>query len=325
MPEQAKQHPKEAIAAIMPLYNKRNYVLEAIESILRQTRLPDEIVIVDDGSTDGSGDLVKAHCRNNPRIILIRQDNQGPGAARNAAINASSAPLLTFLDADDKWLPERVEKQAGFMEHHPSCMFSFTASIGFNEQTGETWHTPLIEDMPVDVFIKKEYFPQRRYIATNSVMLRRKVLDKVGMFDPTLRTSQDTDLWLRIMLRFGFTYIPEYWVWVRRGYPQTVATMEKRRNGNHHFFLKHRYTFGKGLCGQAVWRAGYASVLRGNAIWYFKQKMGLKAAATLARAVYLWPFFNPSRVSKSMMEYSLGSAGYDKSVAFFRKLIQRKQ
>jgi glycosyltransferase involved in cell wall biosynthesis len=309
------------IAAIMPLYNKRRYVVEAVESMLNQTRPADEIVIVDDGSTDGSGDFVAERYGHDPRIQLIRQPNRGVSAARNVAIDVTRSPLVAFLDADDKWLPEKLERQSAFMEQNPSCMMSFTSSIGHNERTGETWYTPLLGNIPKDRFIRKEYFPQRSYIATNSVMIRRNALDEVGLFDESLWMSEDADLWLRIMLRFGFEYMPERLVWVRRGFPRSIKTMEHGFKGNDRYFAKHRYTFGRGVLGQAIWRAGYASVLRGHANWYFRQRMGRKAMAYLVRAVCLWPFFDPTWVVKSGLEYLLGSEKYDKAVRAVRKLI----
>jgi len=311
------------IAAIMPLYNKRRYVVEAVESILQQTRPADEIVIVDDGSTDGSGDLVAERYGHDPRIKLIRQTNRGPGAARNVGIKATRSPLLAFIDADDKWLPERLERQGAFMEQNPGCMMSFTSSIGYNERTGETWYKPLhlLENIQKDRFIRKEFFPERSYIACNSVMIRREALDEVGLFDEALWKAQDTDLWLRIMLRFGFEYIPESLAWVRRGFPRSNETVEHGFKGNDRYFAKHRYTFGKGFRGQVIWRAGYASVLRGHANWYFRQRMGRKAMARLLKAVFLWPFFDPTWVVKSALEYLLGSEMYNRAVRTARRLI----
>ncbi len=97
------------VAGIMPLYSKRETVGEAIESMLAQTRPPDEIVIVDDGSTDGSDNLVEQRYGKHQVIRLIRQENRGVSAARNAAIRATASPLLAFLDANDKWLPHAAK------------------------------------------------------------------------------------------------------------------------------------------------------------------------------------------------------------------------
>lgn len=318
-----KSRKGQSIAAIMPLYNKRKYVIDAVESILQQTLPADEIIIVDDGSTDGSGDLVAERYGNEPKVRLIRQTNHGIGAATNVAIQATRAPLLAFLDADDKWLPQKLERQGGFMEKNPACMMSFSGSIGYNEQSGETWYKPLglLKHIKKDQFIRQDFFPEKVHIATNSVMIRREALDDVGLFDESFFRFVHTDLWLRIMLRFGFEYIPEHLVWVRRGFPRSVEEWEHIFKGTDQYFAKHRYSFGRGLHGWVVWRAGYASVRRGDANWFFRHRMGRKALFFLIQAICLWPFFNPKWVIKSSAEYLLGTDKYDKISRRIRKLL----
>jgi glycosyltransferase involved in cell wall biosynthesis len=208
------------IAVIMPLHNKRNYVLEAVESVLAQTRPPDEFVIVDDGSTDGSGELVAERYGMDRGVRLLRQENRGSAAARNAGIRATRSPLLAFLDADDKWLPKRLERQGAFMEQNSSCMLSWVASISYNERRDETTYPPFLQISDKDRFLREKFFPEDIHIGTGSVvMLRREALNQVGLFDESLWKSVDTDMWLRIMLRFGFEYIPERLSWGRRGFP----------------------------------------------------------------------------------------------------------
>jgi glycosyltransferase involved in cell wall biosynthesis len=314
------------IAVIMPLHNKRDYVLEAVESVLQQTRPPDEFVIVDDGSTDGSGDLVAERYGKDCRVQLLRQENRGSAAARNTGIRATRSPLLTFLDADDKWLPNRLERQGAFMEQNPSCMLSWVASISYNEHRDETTYPPFLQISDKDRFLREKFFPEDVHIGTGSVvMLRRQAFNEVGLFDENLWKGVDTDMWLRIMLRFGFEYIPERLSWGRRGFPRSNETVEHGFRGNDRYFAKHRYTFGKGLRGQMIWRAAYSSVLRRHAVWYFRQRMGRKAMARLAKAVYMWPFFDPTWVAKSGTEYLLGARLYDATVRTGRRLIGRSR
>ena len=312
---------KLTVAGIMPLYNKLETVIEAIDSMMNQTRPLDEILVVDDGSTDGSGDLVAQRYVGESRLRLLRQPNRGVSAARNTAIRATRCDLVAFLDADDRWLPKRIEMQAALMEQQPDCMLILSAAIYCNE----TLNITRVEGDRIDkrTYLYKTFFPERALPACSGVMVRREALDEVGLFDESLWMGEDTDLWLRIMIRFGFEHIPEPLVWMRRGRPETLKGMERAFVGNDRYFAKHRYTFGRGPRGQAVWRAGYGSVLRGHAIWYFRHGLGRQAISKLMRAICTWPLFNPVWVVKYGLEFILGAQRYAGAVALVQRMTGR--
>jgi glycosyltransferase involved in cell wall biosynthesis len=304
-----------AVAGIVPLYNKRGTVLEAVESMLAQARLPDEIVIVDDGSTDGSADLVEQRYGRHPLVRLVRQTNRGVSAARNAAIAATTSPLLAFLDADDRWLPQKLEKQAALMEAKADCAIVFAAAVLCDEKRGSTWveGARIVRETYLAEFFREEHLP-----VCSGVMVRRAALDEVGTFDESLRMGEDHDLWLRIMLRFPFEHLAEPAVWYRCCRPQTLESVENDFRGNDVYFAKHRFTFGRGVRGRVVWRTAYASVLRRQATWYFRNGHGRKALAKLLKAVWTWPFFNPSALAKCGLEYLLGPRAYGAAVSMLR-------
>jgi len=311
-----------AVAGIMPLYNQGSTVLEAIESALNQTRAIDELIVVDDGSTDGSGDLVAQRYGHNTRVRLIRQANRGAGVARNAGIMAARSELNAFLDADDRWLPHRIEVQAAFMEKHPSCMLSFSAHISHNEATGKT----VVENEEIDKtsYLEKGFFQEIALPACDTIMIRREVLDEVGGFDESLRKCQDTDLWLRIMVRFGFGHIPLPLAWVRRGPRQTrPADLAKVFFWHDRYFAKHRYAFGHGPRAERIWRSAYSAVRRKEAHWYLRHKRGREGLTTLLRATCIWPFFDPTITIKTGLEYLLGSTTYDEISLLLKGLLGR--
>ena len=307
-----------AVSGIMPLYNKRHTVLEAIESMLAQTTLPDEIVIVDDGSTDGSGDLVEERYAKHPLVRLVRQANRGVSAARNAAIRLSTCPLLAFLDADDKWLPQRIERQAAIMAAKPDCMIVLAAAILCDERLGRTW---IEGDCATRETYLAEFFREERLPVCSGVMVRRAALEQVGEFDESLCMGEDHDLWLRIMLKFGFEHLREPVVWYRCCRPQTLESVKRDFRGNDLYFAKHRNTFGRGFRGQVIWRAAYATVLRRHANWCFQNGYGREGLVRLIKAVWTWPFFNPATVMKRGLECLLGPQKYDAAV---RMLWRRK-
>ena len=221
-------------------------VIESIESMLQQTRLPDEIVIVDDGSTDGSAELVTEKYGKHPLIRLLRQRNGGPSVAHNTGIRATTAPLLAFLDADDKWLPNRIEEQAAIVQRNEECMVLLPAAILYDDKSGATW----VEGNAIrrETYIK-EYFREQHLPVCSGVMVRRAAVHAVGMFDESLRVGEDHDLWLRIMLRFRFEHHPKPVVWYRCCRSQALESVLRDFHGNDVYFAKHRYTFGRGLAG----------------------------------------------------------------------------
>jgi len=311
--------PRLTIAGIIPVYNQRATLAEAVDSALNQTRPADEIIVVDDGSTDGSGDLVAQ--RYGDRVQLIRQKNGGAPVAFNTGIRASHSDLVSLLGADDGWMPDRIEKQGAFMEAHPSCMLSFTAAVLKDEVNNRV----SVEGNVVDkeTYLRRDFFQERLLPAGNGVMVRRAVFDDVGYFDESLRKCQDTDMWLRIMIKYGFEHIPEPLVWVRRGPHRTEPDMSKWFRYHELYFAKHRHTFGRGWRGQIVWRRGYSSVLRKEAIWYFQHNMGGKALAKVAKSVVVWPLFDSTVTFKRGLEWLLGPQVYSGAVATFRRLLRR--
>lgn len=126
---QSAQIEQPLFAVIVPLYNKRNTVERSIRSVLAQTEVRFELIIVDDGSTDGSVDRVATF--SDPRVRLIRQPNMGPGGARNRGVAESTAPFLAFLDADDNWRPHHLERALAALSEHPQvAAFASAFDVG---------------------------------------------------------------------------------------------------------------------------------------------------------------------------------------------------
>ncbi len=195
---------KMYVSAIITAYNSEDFVAEAISSVLEQTCPVDEIVVVDDGSTDHTRDIVEQFSQSGVRYIY--QENQGPGAARNSGIQETSGELLAFLDADDVWLKDKIKMQLEFLSEHPEVALV----------SGFAWWWNMIED---DRFISGEVSKSieslRRDIMVHNkignpsrVMLRRSVFSKVGVFDKNIRWGQDWDLWIRIITRYNAAILP---------------------------------------------------------------------------------------------------------------------
>lgn len=182
------------VTVIMPLYNSARHVREAIESVQAQTLGSWELCVTDDCSTDGSVDIVAKIADEDPRVRLFRQEsNQGAAAARNVSLENSRGRYIAYLDADDVWAPEKLERQIGFMErggHGFSCA-SYEV-IGENgELLGKTVTMPARSDL--------DGFLANNYLQTVGVMADLEQVDKSLLHMPNLRRRQDAATWIQVL------------------------------------------------------------------------------------------------------------------------------
>lgn len=194
-------------SVIIPLYNKAPYVRKTIESVIEQTYKEWELVVVDDGSIDGSGDIVKAIHDN--RIRLVRQDNAGVSAARNRGVAESTAPYICFLDADDWWEPTFLEEMARVIERHPNAGIYGTSY--YIVKNGKKRIAPIGVD---NGFCEGEINYCRVYAKTlcmpltsSSVCIPRKVFDEVGGFPTSIKLGEDFMLWLSVALKHKVVFL----------------------------------------------------------------------------------------------------------------------
>ena len=188
-------------SVVMPLYNKAPYVRKAMESVVGQTYIDWELVVVDDGSTDGGGEVVTSI--DDDRIRLLRQNNSGVSTARNNGVATSSAPYICFLDADDWWEPTFLEEMTGLIERHPDAGIYGTGY--YIVKNGRKRVAPIgVEDCFTEgkidycqVYAKTLCMP----LTSISVCMPCTVFDETGGFKPQLTLGEDFDLWIRIALK----------------------------------------------------------------------------------------------------------------------------
>jgi len=205
------------ISIIIPTYNYAQYICEAIESVLNQTYKDFEIIVVDDGSTDNTKEVIKPYLN---KIKYIYQQNSGPSAARNRGIKEAKGEYIAFLDADDIWLAQKLELQIKFMEKEKEVGLIFSDMILFNEK-GIIKNSFLKEKLffnklsikPLSFTEKVIYdnvfnaLLQENFIPTNTVIVKKECFNKVGFFDKTLFSVEDRDMWLRIGLFYDIGFI----------------------------------------------------------------------------------------------------------------------
>ena len=174
--------PGPLVSAIIPVYNGGRFLATALESVLAQDYAPFEIVVCDDGSTDGTPELLASY----PTLTVVRQENRGAAAARNAAVATSAGELVAFFDADDEWPANRLTLQARYLLEHPEA----GCVLGRQE-----WLNP------PPWLTRDARFGDLDGIPLLSAMIRRSVFDELGGFDSTFRVAEDTDLLIRMRER----------------------------------------------------------------------------------------------------------------------------
>jgi glycosyltransferase involved in cell wall biosynthesis len=226
-----------AITVVIPVHNRAGTVGRAIRSILSQTFQNFEIVIVDDGSSDGSA--MAAQAIGDPRIVIVRHErNLGASAARNSGIRAGSAPFVAFLDSDDEAFPARLERQLSVFERSGERVGLVYCGAERVLEGGE-----IIRDIPTNRSDLARVLLTTNVIGGTSVgMVRRCVLDAIGGFDEQLQYTEERDLWLRISQNADVRCIPEVLVRIAQQTRQGRLSwnVEAVSRGREMFCRKHR-------------------------------------------------------------------------------------
>ena len=216
MTDRMKGKSVPSVSVIIPTCNRAAMVSKAIDSVLAQEFDGFELIVVDDGSSDGTDRVLSDY---GDRIAVLRQPNRGVSAARNRGIRAASGGLIAFLDSDDLWLPGKLARQAAFFESRPAALIN---------QTEEIW-----------IRNGRRVNPKKRHrkrsgdifaaslelclVSPSAVMLRRALLDEVGLFDEELPACEDYDMWLRVSSRHPVYLIDTPLVVKHGGHPDQLS------------------------------------------------------------------------------------------------------
>ena len=190
------------VSVIIPTYNRAHILMRAVDSVLAQTFQQIEILVIDDGSTDNTPEMLNAY---GGRIRVLSQENGGVSLARNVGIQAASGQFIAFLDSDDAWMPDKLERQVAALTAQPQLPLCHTEEIWIRNG--------------VRVNPKKKHRKRGGYIfpyclplcviSPSSSILRRELLDEVGLFDEHLPACEDYDLWLRITHTHEVVFLEE--------------------------------------------------------------------------------------------------------------------
>lgn len=250
------------IDVIIPAYNAEKFIKAAIDSALSQTLLPQTIIVVDDKSSDNTAKLVKSIQAKNPIVKYIKlQSNRGASAARNEGIKNSSSDFIALLDADDMWTSDKLEKQFEVFDKSP--LKENLAIVYSNCQDIDEFSNPVITNNPftLKTNVKGKVLHHLRMAnvisgSCSSVLIRRKFLNEIGLFDEQLEACEDWDLWLRFSHKFLFDYVEESQVFIRRHSGNSQKNFYRMLSGHLKFyskiFLLHDLNFYR-LMGFRAW------------------------------------------------------------------------
>jgi glycosyltransferase involved in cell wall biosynthesis len=273
------------VSVIIPTYNRAKLVSRAVESVLAQTYKNIEVIVIDNGSTDETVSLLAPKLK---QIIFIMESHKGVSRARNIGIKQSKGEFLAFLDSDDEWLPDKIERQL-LLFRNPNVLSVYCNAY-------------YVDDKGDILLIKKGRYRGNilRHLLTDNVVsgsasaiiLRRSCFDKVAAFREDLETREDWDLWLRLAFHFYFDYVPVPLVKIRvhsGNISNTQLTENSRQaiqaiydgllaNPDYEFYLRRH------------WRECKATIRHYSGIVYVRNNKLIKAHKEFIRAIVLSPF-----------------------------------
>lgn len=192
------------VSVVIPTHNRAALLKEAIESVLAQTYQDWELIVIDDGSTDTTRETVEAYVKRDPRVRYIHQSNQGLPKTRARSLSVVHGKYVAFLDDDDLYLPQKLERQAAFLDAHPDVglVYSYVDFVDSQKRYRKTF-----PERPALTF---EELLNRCTIQSHAVLVRKACFDRVGSFQGDLKKSDDYEMWLRIARAYPIAFLPEH-------------------------------------------------------------------------------------------------------------------
>jgi glycosyltransferase involved in cell wall biosynthesis len=215
------------VSVLMPAYNARRYLAEAIESVLGQTWRDFELLVIDDGSTDDTAAIAKRYEARDPRIRVMTRSNGGIGAALNAGLEAARGELIARMDSDDVCLPERFARQVEFLRQMPDCVLVGSRVMLIDSEGASLFE---MEDVPTGHEEIEALLLQARWsIVHPAVMMRREVVRQIGGYDNDVVPVEDHDLFLRLAEVGRLANLPEVLLRYRKHPMNSVRVLADRR------------------------------------------------------------------------------------------------
>lgn len=216
------------VSVVIPTYNRATTLKEALDSVLSQRYGDLELIVVDDGSTDETREIISSYL---PHLNYLYQEHRGVSAARNRGITHARGDYFAFLDSDDLWLPDKLYLQMKFMEDHPEALICYTEEIWIRRGVRVN---PMKKHKKYSGMIFEHCLPLC-LVSPSSALMARSLIDKVGVFDEKFEVCEDYDLWLRISARYPVYLIDTPLIIKRGGHADQLS---KKMRGQDRFRIR---------------------------------------------------------------------------------------
>jgi glycosyltransferase involved in cell wall biosynthesis len=268
------------VSVVIPAYNAADWVGRAIDSALAQTYTQREILVVDDGSRDATPEVLVAY---GDAIRVLNQANAGLSSARNLGIQQARGEFVAFLDADDHWLPEKLNRQVRRLRDDPQLGFCSTRTR-VESPAGVplgSWDCPRIE-----ASLLRTLFLRHATVAGSgsSVLARRRLFEQAGLFDVNLKSLEDIDMWMRLASLCGYACIDEQLTVIVKSPDSMSGNLDVMRRSALQVMHKNRHLLPPAERGR-FWQGAYAGVLTDYAKWELRAGRRLDAIRHLLEAL----------------------------------------
>jgi glycosyltransferase involved in cell wall biosynthesis len=282
------------VDVLIPAYNAAHFLPRALESVLAQTEPGWQIMLVDDGSTDNTRAVVEEFVRTHEeqlqgRLTYLYQPNRGLPAARNTGIRNSSSPFLALLDADDIWLRNRLAESLASFANKPNVGLSYSGFSRFDE-SGKVLDTFTTSDMGAPGEMATRLYTRAVHLPCPTVTFRRASLQTVGLFDESMRATEDRDMWLRIAQHYDVVFVPKVLALYRSSSSSMSGDLPRMLQAQRQFIAKH---YGEPGCGWLAQRMALATTFQLLAESYSARHQHRPAIRYALQAVLMTPFRGP--------------------------------
>jgi glycosyltransferase involved in cell wall biosynthesis len=291
------------VSVIVPVYNRAHLVTETVASILAQTYRNIEIILINDGSTDSSLEVIQALQQENPDVVrVIDQENQGQTIARNQGIKEACGKYIAFLDSDDIWLPDKLEHQIPLFDQGVGLVYG---GVEFINESGETTGFD-----PCDPSVQGNIYPQllvKNRMTGGSVVVLGEALAKVGLFDPEFKAAENWDLWLRICKVYQARLVNKPVVQYRLHQNNMSKDLLLMQDAKRQIMEKHCDKYSSDKLVARYSRLAEADLFYKLGVDCFSREQFGKAIRNFSQVMKISPFYEdtPVRVLRSL----LGSKG----------------